>query len=1247
MASSLLNKLKLIAGESIDTTDPTDPDNPNQAIIDRYKNVPGVNVEKLTEYVNLNIPEPQTIVDAIILAEAIGYTPEQAKVVGAQWAVESGRGVSTAGADYNYFGVKSHNDAVMKRMSEQYGIDVSQGDVVKTVEYINGERKVIEDTFASFNNPIEGFLGKKAYLETNKRYKKALNPENTADEFAQGLKDAGYATDPVYASKLANIYNGPMRTTRPEWMAPTRKSNAPQKEWAMTGVQPTKGSRAELIEQKKSTSKNPIIAEYENFILTPEETKEWWYNIYKDDLESGKITKAELDKQIAIDKKEKNLEFQEYQKDPLAYIQDELDYALETREEGDDSYIASLEKVVNAMSPAPEKVEAPEKIDLQSAEEMQASINIDALQEWNNLQKQNWAGVKEYDPKGVEMLKEYNKKMGVNYDPSEAWSAITISNAVMAGSGANNRDEIRAKGFNPSKGHSYYISDAFKTSKNPDYKYNKYKAEKLSGTYNIGDILVKGRKPKEGIDTSKWSYEDFKSHGPGYSSHTDIIVDKGTDDKGEYIEIAGGNVGNTYATERIYVKDIPSRKYKATLRDKATIKPSFTINKNEPVLNPFTGEKKAENDAILADIKYNPRMPRMIGNTEEDVTNYLVNKKNVEDVALAQLAAEEEKNYQSSTDNYERFAAANAANEQILPEVRVVAKKPENKEDEIIPLQKPVEEEKVIDMEYLNNIPDVNSFISPGSFTNESRSKEELKQATDTKNFIMSPLKKNANSGYFGSGQSLFYPSTRQQKYGGAMAPIIPTWNYPSEKTFVRDTTALPFKTGGSISIKPENKGKFTAKANAAGMGVQTFANKVLGASKGTYSPSTRKQANFARNASKWNRSGGTIYPKYFENGGPSDGNPFWHNVLNNVENIVEDHYQSMSPTEYAKLSADTTNKLQQYQDEKIRVGNVMDKAHQLGLKLATNAPGEKKEKRGKGYVLNYDSDPYIPTLEPRNVTIGNTQDWEAIGMDFINDPQNYLNNLKDIDTYTGEIEYLTGDGENFILDSEGNKVPSYYQGYGCIGAQCGIYSTAGATNISDYKTGYGNQVAKAGDPIFKQLSNKFWDADNQAALKAAGFEKTDNPRVGSLARVHDDYYTTKNPSYGHSAMVNKVNADGTQVDFDAKDGFIENPGGLAEGIITSSPYNSYKGRLDYYNYVGNEPQLKKEYETLLEQQKAYKKYNQPVEIPIKKAKLTKEEPVKMPFIEKKQYPNTRRGRKQEQQDNAYITAYMNRIQKK
>lgn len=53
------------------------------------------------------------------------------------------------------------------------------------------------------------------------------------------------------------------------------------------------------------------------------------------------------------------------------------------------------------------------------------------------------------------------------------------------------------------------------------------------------------------------------------------------------------------------------------------------------------------------------------------------------------------------------------------------------------------------------------------------------------------------------------------------------------------------------IKINPANKGKFTAKAKAAGMSVQGYATKVL--AKGSKaSPATKKQANFARNAKKF-----------------------------------------------------------------------------------------------------------------------------------------------------------------------------------------------------------------------------------------------------------------------------------------------------------------------------------------------------------------------------------------------------------
>lgn len=85
-------------------------------------------------------------------------------------------------------------------------------------------------------------------------------------------------------------------------------------------------------------------------------------------------------------------------------------------------------------------------------------------------------------------------------------------------------------------------------------------------------------------------------------------------------------------------------------------------------------------------------------------------------------------------------------------------------------------------------------------------------------------------------------------------------------------------KDGGAIHIKKSNRGKFTASAERAGMGVQEFARHVL-ANKDDYSSTLVKRANFARNASKWKHSlggymfedGGNLYsdiPAYQTHGG-------------------------------------------------------------------------------------------------------------------------------------------------------------------------------------------------------------------------------------------------------------------------------------------------------------------------------------------------------------------------------------------
>ena len=60
----------------------------------------------------------------------------------------------------------------------------------------------------------------------------------------------------------------------------------------------------------------------------------------------------------------------------------------------------------------------------------------------------------------------------------------------------------------------------------------------------------------------------------------------------------------------------------------------------------------------------------------------------------------------------------------------------------------------------------------------------------------------------------------------------------------------------GGININPANKGKFTASANRAGMGVQEFAKHVL-ANKEDYSSTQVKRANFAKNAAGWKKQMG------------------------------------------------------------------------------------------------------------------------------------------------------------------------------------------------------------------------------------------------------------------------------------------------------------------------------------------------------------------------------------------------------
>ena len=117
----------------------------------------------------------------------------------AQAALESGWGKhEIRQADnrpsYNLFGIKA---------GESW-----KGPVVETIttEYIDGIPKKMVEKFRVYSSYSEGFQDYANLLLNNPRYTAVLEKQDAA-AFAQGLQQAGYATDPMYADKLIRIIN--------------------------------------------------------------------------------------------------------------------------------------------------------------------------------------------------------------------------------------------------------------------------------------------------------------------------------------------------------------------------------------------------------------------------------------------------------------------------------------------------------------------------------------------------------------------------------------------------------------------------------------------------------------------------------------------------------------------------------------------------------------------------------------------------------------------------------------------------------------------------------------------------------------------------------------------------------------------------------------------------------------------------------------------------------------------------------
>jgi flagellum-specific peptidoglycan hydrolase FlgJ len=114
-----------------------------------------------------------------------------ASIVIAQAALETGWGEKVKGN--NYFGVKAGDSWKGDRVD------------VATHEYVNGKRVALTDSFRAYGSLKESVTNYGQMLARSARYASVVTSGGDAYDIAEGLHDAGYATDPKYADKLKDI----------------------------------------------------------------------------------------------------------------------------------------------------------------------------------------------------------------------------------------------------------------------------------------------------------------------------------------------------------------------------------------------------------------------------------------------------------------------------------------------------------------------------------------------------------------------------------------------------------------------------------------------------------------------------------------------------------------------------------------------------------------------------------------------------------------------------------------------------------------------------------------------------------------------------------------------------------------------------------------------------------------------------------------------------------------------------------
>lgn len=74
-----------------------------------------------------------------------------------------------------------------------------------TTEYVNGVARHVVAQFRAYDSYDQAMTDYARLLKSNPRYASVLNAGRSDADFAQGMQQAGYATDPQYAKKLLSV----------------------------------------------------------------------------------------------------------------------------------------------------------------------------------------------------------------------------------------------------------------------------------------------------------------------------------------------------------------------------------------------------------------------------------------------------------------------------------------------------------------------------------------------------------------------------------------------------------------------------------------------------------------------------------------------------------------------------------------------------------------------------------------------------------------------------------------------------------------------------------------------------------------------------------------------------------------------------------------------------------------------------------------------------------------------------------